>query len=239
MAREQRWGKDWIMEQLREGQGTQARARGASASTVPSGDQGERRCVHAKCPTVVRSSDDNEDNKPEEPHQDKGKRWASSDESDKEQQPPTQQVQRSLESPGTGPLGSGRRVHSPGPSQPPLRAAPRSEVGSVTSYHCQLEEAAIWERRLTMRLWETYAEVQWKRRAQEDMQVKRDKMGWAQEALKGEVASLRAWLEQGDGRVLDPRKRAAELQELLERMEGAQASLVQQRSWLVGSVAAA
>lgn len=200
---------------------------------------GGRRHVHAKCLIVVRSSDDDEDNKPEEPCRDKGKQWASSKESDKERQPPTQRVWRSLGFLGVGPLGSGRRVPLPGSSQPPLRVALGSEVGSVTSYRCQLEEAAIQEQCLTMRLQETYIEVQRERRAQEDMQVKRDEVGQAQEALEGEVASLRARLKQGDGRVLDPGKRAAELQKLLGRVEEAQASLVQRRSWLVGSVAAA
>lgn len=66
-------------------------------------------------------------------------------------------------------------------------------------------------------------------------------MSRACEALEEEVAGLRAQLDQEDGQVPDPgaqRARAAKLQELLGRVKGAQASLVQQRSWLVRSVAA-
>lgn len=61
------------------------------------------------------------------------------------------------------------------------------------------------------------------------------------EALEAEVAGLRACLEQGDGlvgqRALESREE--ELWGLLSRVEGTQMSLVHQRSWLVGSVAAA
>lgn len=244
MAQEQRWDEEWVMGCLREGQGTRTRARGTLGSAAPSEGQGEgtrgRRRVRAKRLAVVRSSGDegDEEEEPVGPRRDKEKWRASPEESDKEQQPPTRWVRLSPASPVAGPSGLGGRAPSPRPSQPVSRAVPGSGKGMV-SFRCQLDKAAVRERRLLTRLRETYAEVQRERRARDDMRAERDEVSWAREALEEEVASLRARLEQGDGQVLDQGARAAELQELLGRVEGAQASLVRRRSWLVGSVAAA
>lgn len=128
------------------------------------------------------------------------------------------------------------------PSLGPSRSSPVPAAGAVASHCRQLEEARVRERRLSVRLRETYVELQRERRSWEDLQVEREAEGRAREALEGEVASLRAQLEQGDGRALVPgaqETRVVELQELLGQVEGAQASLVRRRGWLVGSVAAA
>lgn len=104
---------------------------------------------------------------------------------------------------------------------------PRLSSGSgagLVPRHCrELEKVAIWECRLSVRLRETYVEVQRERRAMENLQSERDELLWAWEALEGEVVGLRAQLEQGDGRA--PGAEAQEARELLGRVEGAQASL--------------
>lgn len=87
-----------------------------------------------------------------------------------------------------------------------------------------------------------YSEVQQKRRAWEDLQAERDEAIQAWKAVEGEVASLRAYSEQENvwlPGVEMQEARAWELQELLRRVQRTQASLVYQRSWLVGSMATA